>query len=178
MFQLAGIFKKLIFGTGALKKDRNRTWTKKKKKSNEQLSVGIWHYNHLLNKWTKVWTHATACVSVIPEWGSWRQEDQQFKANLGYTVRWGPSWSSRDAVSKGKPKMHAWMKEFLHANKNESVQYITYWYYRVHQGAIHLRRDYLKELGGELKSLPPSSPSACEEVSLHMSYPFHVLHGA
>lgn len=95
------------------------------KKSNEQLSIGTSHYNHLLNKSSKVRMNATACISVVPAWGSWRQEDQQFKASLGYVGKWGPAWSLRNPVSKGEPKMLEWMSFHTHQSKWKCSVY--YW---------------------------------------------------
>lgn len=180
MFWLVGSRKKkrLIFQTGALKKDCYHIWTKKK--SNEQLSIGTSHYNHLLNKSSKVRMNATACISVVPAWGSWRQEDQQFKASLGYIGKWGPTWSLRNPVSKGEPKMLEWVSFHTHQSKWKcSVYYLLILSDK--SGCIHFRReDHLKVLGRELKSLLLSLlplPGRPEEVLLSIPYPLNVLHG-
>lgn len=106
--------------------------------------------------------NATACISVVPAWGSWRQEDQQFKASLGYIGKWGPTWSLRNPVSKGEPKMLEWMSFHTHQSKWKcSVYYLLILSDK--SGCIHFRReDHLKVLERELKSLLLSPTSAWE----------------
>lgn len=42
----------------------------------------------------KILIHIWWCMPVISELGSWGQENQEFKASLGYKVRLRPVWTT------------------------------------------------------------------------------------